>query len=102
MKLWINHMMKDLKFQEHYDYIWIQDTYKWFLNTIKLPADQLAHPEQSELSYREAFVDPIIAKSFDDVTSIIKFNTGEIEAKTQKTKQLKAQYEFVLDVIMIV
>ncbi|CAJ0846748.1 13547_t:CDS:2 [Entrophospora sp. SA101] len=64
-------------------------------------------PEQNELSYREAFVNPIIARSFNDVDSskwlsclrifkrptsldidnIIKFKTGEIETLTQKTQK---------------
>ena len=41
----------------------------------KAPFNLLTDPEQTELSFREDFVNPIIAKIFDDVMDLIRVKT---------------------------
>jgi len=40
-----------------------------------VPINLLSDSEQTELSYREDFVNPIIAKVFDDVMDLIRVKT---------------------------
>ncbi|CAG8696458.1 1860_t:CDS:10, partial [Ambispora leptoticha] len=68
--------------KEHFDILWIQDVYKR-LSPINLLLDH----EQTELSYREDFVNPIIAKVFDDIMDLIRVKTGEIENKLSKNQR---------------
>ncbi len=70
----------------------------------KAPFNLLTDPEQTELSFREDFVNPIIAKVFDDVMDLIRVKTcvwvcsGEIEnvsCKSQRneTRQYKQRVQ---------
>ncbi|CAG8642875.1 73_t:CDS:10, partial [Paraglomus brasilianum] len=59
--------------KEHFDILWIQDVYKR-LSPINLLLDH----EQTELSYREDFVNPIIAKVFDDIMDLIRIGFLEV------------------------
>lgn len=46
---------------------------------------------QSELSYRENFVNPIVVKVFDDVMDLIKVKTGEVENQSNKTQRIETR-----------
>jgi len=41
----------------------------------RAPINVLLDPKQNELSYRENFVNPILAKLFDDIMEIIRVKT---------------------------
>ncbi|CAI2192534.1 18232_t:CDS:10, partial [Funneliformis geosporum] len=66
--------------KEHFDLIWIQDIQKRFLLIFQEPVNSLCDSEQTELSYREDFVNPIIAK-------IVSFCRGEIENTLSKNQR---------------
>ncbi|KAF0397929.1 hypothetical protein F8M41_009896 [Gigaspora margarita] len=44
--------------KDHFDILWVQDVYKRFLFLFKSPMNLLLDHEQTELSYREDFVNP--------------------------------------------
>ncbi|CAG8449373.1 18925_t:CDS:2, partial [Acaulospora morrowiae] len=73
--------------KEHFDLIWIQDIHKRFLFIFQEPINSLCGSEQTELSYREDFVNPIIAKVFDDVKDLIRVKTGEVENTLSKNQR---------------
>ncbi|CAG8617785.1 14151_t:CDS:2, partial [Funneliformis mosseae] len=58
--------------REHHDLLWVQDIYKRFLFLFDAYTNLLLDPDQSELSYRENFVNPIVVKVFDDIMDLIK------------------------------
>ncbi|CAH1761852.1 13162_t:CDS:10 [Entrophospora sp. SA101] len=74
-------------YREHHDSLWVQDIYKRFLFIFKAPVNVLLDPNQVELSYRENFINPIVAKLFDDIMDIIRVKTGEIENMLNKTQR---------------
>jgi len=73
--------------KEHFDLLWIQDIHKRFLFLFKEPVNSLLDPEKSEFSYREDFVNPIIAKVFGDVMDLIRVKTGEVENASSKNQR---------------
>ncbi|RIA84585.1 hypothetical protein C1645_832040 [Glomus cerebriforme] len=79
--------------KEHYDLLWVQDIY---INGCDLflfdaPTNLLLDPDQSELSFRENFVNPIVVKVFDDIMDLIKVKTGEIENQSNKTQRIETR-----------
>ncbi|GBB93701.1 hypothetical protein RclHR1_22180003 [Rhizophagus clarus] len=85
--------MLDLLFIEN---IMTSYGYKIFINGCDLflfdaPTNLLLDPDQSELSYRENFVNPIVVKVFDDIMDLIKVKTGEVENQTNKTQRIETR-----------
>ncbi|CAG8675517.1 hypothetical protein RhiirA5_410462 [Rhizophagus irregularis] len=56
----------------------------------RVPINVLFDPKQNELSYQENFVNPILAKLFDDIMEIIRVKTGDIENISNKTNKMKS------------
>ncbi|CAG8680869.1 9543_t:CDS:10, partial [Funneliformis caledonium] len=81
--------------REHHDLLWVQDIYKRFLFLFDAPTNLLLNPDQSELSYRENFVNPIVVKVFDDIMDLIKVkNVREVENQSNKTQRIETcQYK---------
>ncbi|CAG8659544.1 23937_t:CDS:10 [Cetraspora pellucida] len=77
--------------KEHHDLLWVQDIYKRFLFLFDAPTNLLLDPDQSELSYRENFVNPIVVKVFDDIMDLIKVKTGEVENQSNKTQRIETR-----------
>ncbi|CAG8684958.1 318_t:CDS:10 [Funneliformis caledonium] len=60
-------------YKQHYILLWA-------------PLNKLTDPKQSEFSYREDFISPILARAFEDL-EVIQFRTGEIENMLTKTQR---------------
>ncbi|KAF0465378.1 hypothetical protein F8M41_026292 [Gigaspora margarita] len=69
-------------YKKHYELKWIQNVYERFLMLFMAPINQLLDPDQTELSYRENFINPIFAKVFNDLMELIHMRTGKIENMT--------------------
>ncbi|UZO09840.1 uncharacterized protein OCT59_030053 [Rhizophagus irregularis] len=61
-----------------------------FYFLFRVPINVLFDPKQNELSYQENFVNPILAKLFDDIMEIIRVKTGDIENISNKTNKMKS------------
>ncbi|CAG8716064.1 9465_t:CDS:2, partial [Racocetra fulgida] len=64
-------------YKQHYILLWVQE---------------LLDPKQSEFSYREHFISPILARAFDDL-DVIRFRTGEIENILTKTQRNETEQQ---------
>ncbi|CAG8708599.1 16278_t:CDS:10, partial [Dentiscutata erythropus] len=78
-------------YKKHYELKWIQNVYERFLMLFMAPINQLLDPDQTELSYRENFINPIFAKVFDDLMELIHMRTGEIENMLIKTQRIETR-----------
>ncbi|CAG8672243.1 5985_t:CDS:2 [Funneliformis mosseae] len=57
-------------YKQHYILLWIQNLYKRFILNFKAPLNKLTDSKQSEFSYREDFISPILVQAFDDLDTI--------------------------------
>ncbi|CAI2163821.1 2702_t:CDS:10 [Funneliformis geosporum] len=56
------------------------------------PLNKLTDSKQSEFSYREDFISPILARAFDDLDTI-RFRTGEIEKMLTKKQRNETEQQ---------
>ncbi|CAG8676842.1 3726_t:CDS:2 [Cetraspora pellucida] len=77
-------------FKKHYDMLWVQNIYQRFIFLFVSSFNMLRDANTSEIAYREAFVNPIIPKAFEDMNDKI---SGEIESalRKQHRNQTKGQ-----------
>ncbi|CAG8796216.1 28742_t:CDS:2, partial [Gigaspora margarita] len=74
----------EFNFLNHYEMLWVQDTYRRFICLFNSPVNILRDSNTSEMAYRDSFVNPIIPKVFDDISDKIRFQVGEIESSLCK------------------
>ncbi|CAG8680975.1 16168_t:CDS:10 [Funneliformis caledonium] len=79
-------------YKQHYILLWVQDLYKRFILNFKAPLNKLTDSKQSEFSYREDFISPILARAFDDLDTI-RFRTGEIENMLTKKQRNETEQQ---------
>ncbi|CAG8763278.1 15040_t:CDS:2, partial [Acaulospora morrowiae] len=62
----------EFDFKKH-EYLWVQDVYRRFICLFNSPFNMLRDANTLEIAYREAFVNPLIPKAFDDLSDKIRF-----------------------------